>query len=906
MRPTTASSAAGPSSAATATAAASRAAKLHPRPASAAATSARVKPTAPSPAAEPSAAAAATTTATSRGAKRPTSAASTGRARAAPKPAWRPDLSATGMRVRASAATAASTLDARLPPASCLVVDAEAERLRVKEAWVVAVAMGAARADPISGPITGADAAAGVGTQSEKGEASEVGSKGSEIEEVVTLAQLLAQAHAGNEAASTDRATVSAEAAVKAAVDQGKVEAGAVAGVEVASANEEAAAEAEVAAEAEAEAAVAAAMAADAADANDAAAVTTAAAAMADTATATATAAAAAEMRTGADAEAEGALAEGEAQVQVAASVTVPKKVSLTGVRVAEFRTSEAVAEAEAAEAEALAARVEADVAAGRHPTDSPLESRWQAVAQARAQAEARASARAEGHAEGISGALTEVLAQQAAQRARVRANVLEWNRPADESTGLSRRSPGLAPSSPGLTPGLSGWQADTWTDQLPPSLPPPLRGSGRQAGTHPARPLLESGSVAAPLRSGRLSCEQRTNAPRSGRVALQYAQPERQLHSQAQAAQSQTQYGRKAQTGGVSGVAGGGSMELRALAMRCESLERTVATLTQLVAEGVDALHRSARAPAPAAAAAAAPAPACATAAAASPAAAAHVPSHGLRAPPDAAAAASVQPAGGWGGHGRAAATASVTAYVTAGLWADASPLAAARAHACSRFAPFQVPFQVPVQVQPVTWHGCAQQVSLPLALPAQQHWAGAVAHPYMTNNMVHSWPRPLQMPMQTGGVESGGGESRGEGPFRGGKSGHFWGEMGPPEPHKWREGREVRSKPAARSYFDVDWFGSLERDAAGAGVTPGPGAYSPSLPPARASFNVRFTPDEERPGVGAFVRAPLARAPVPRPTLGYATSVSRSLDRSGHSRRRVASGHVAGGAEVGALAAA
>ncbi|KAG8457908.1 hypothetical protein KFE25_011974 [Diacronema lutheri] len=86
-------------------------------------------------------------------------------------------------------------------------------------------------------------------------------------------------------------------------------------------------------------------------------------------------------------------------------------------------------------------------------------------------------------------------------------------------------------------------------------------------------------------------------------------------------------------------------------------------------------------------------------------------------------------------------------------------------------------------------------------------------------------------------------------------------------------RATREASTKPPPpRRYFGIDWFGSAQTAACAAASTPGPGAYAPVLPPERSSFNVRFTPDSERPGVGTFERAPLAPAPVPRPTEGLA----------------------------------
>lgn len=90
------------------------------------------------------------------------------------------------------------------------------------------------------------------------------------------------------------------------------------------------------------------------------------------------------------------------------------------------------------------------------------------------------------------------------------------------------------------------------------------------------------------------------------------------------------------------------------------------------------------------------------------------------------------------------------------------------------------------------------------------------------------------------------------------------------------FRGSAEALSKPPApRNYFHVDWFAAPERRSAD---VPGPGSYSPQLGPVKPSFNVRFTPDEERPGMGAFVRAPLAPAPVPRPTEGRAAAMRRS----------------------------
>ena len=68
-------------------------------------------------------------------------------------------------------------------------------------------------------------------------------------------------------------------------------------------------------------------------------------------------------------------------------------------------------------------------------------------------------------------------------------------------------------------------------------------------------------------------------------------------------------------------------------------------------------------------------------------------------------------------------------------------------------------------------------------------------------------------------------------------------------------------------------------------AAQTPGPGAYSPALPPPGGwypSFNASFTPDPECPGYGRFEAAPLAER-----RAGRSTS---HIGKAGNARRGAA----------------
>jgi hypothetical protein len=78
------------------------------------------------------------------------------------------------------------------------------------------------------------------------------------------------------------------------------------------------------------------------------------------------------------------------------------------------------------------------------------------------------------------------------------------------------------------------------------------------------------------------------------------------------------------------------------------------------------------------------------------------------------------------------------------------------------------------------------------------------------------------------------------------------------------WRESRDAQLRRAEAHYFKIDWFADSSHALREASSLPGPASYRPL--PAKASFNVRYTRDAERPSVGDSARAPLAKALVAR----------------------------------------